>query len=244
MKATDITFSYDEANQNPKGLSFKLNFKGTSIPVRLPNILAKHQIYSALAAAAIGTQFDINLVEIGLALENFVSPCGRMNLVKGIKETHIIDDTYNSSPTSVAAAIDALNELHASSENFSRKIVVLGDMLELGEESGAKHKDVAKKFLAIKGNLFFAVGERMQSAVNELEKNNFPESAIFHFENPMEAGRKLQEIMQKGDLILVKGSQGMRMEKVVEEVMADPQNAESLLCRQSQHWREIPWRKV
>ena len=244
MKATDVNFSYDESSSDPKGLSFKLNFKGTSIPVRLSNILARHQIYAALAAAAVGTQFGINLVEIGQALDNFTPPCGRMNLLRGIKETYIIDDTYNSSPTSAAAALDTLQELHASSENFSRKIAVLGDMLELGEGSPEKHADLGKKFLAIKGDLFFAVGERMRIAVSELEKNNFPSNSTFFFENPMEAGRKLQEVMQKGDLILVKGSQGMRMEKVVEEVMADPQNVEKLLCRQSQHWREIPWKKV
>lgn len=244
MKATDVNFSYDENSLDPKGLSFKLNFKGTSIPVRLSNILARHQIYAALAAAAVGTQFGINLVEIGQTLENFSPPYGRMNLLRGIKDTCIIDDTYNSSPTSAAAAMDTLQELHASSENFSRKIVVLGDMLELGSETEEKHKDIANKFLTIKGDLFFAVGERMRVAVSELEKNNFPSDSMFFFENPMEAGRKLQAVMQKGDLILVKGSQGMRMEKVVEEVMADPQNVEKLLCRQSEHWKEIPWKKV
>lgn len=244
MKATDVNFSYDENSSDPKGLSFKLNFKGTSIPVRLSNILARHQIYAALAAAAVGTQFGINLVEIGQALENFAPPCGRMNLLRGIKDTCIIDDTYNSSPTSVSAALDTLQELHASSENFTRKIAVLGDMLELGEGSPEKHADLGKKFLEIKGDLIFAVGERMQAAVSELEKGGFPKERIYHFENPMEAGKKLQAVMQKGDLILVKGSQGMRMEKVVEEVMADPQNLEKLLCRQSQHWREIPWKKV
>jgi len=240
MRATDIAFNYANKEQTDLvGLSFKLNYKGTSIPVRLNNILAKHQIYSALAGAAIGINFGINLVEVGAALESFSFPYGRMNLIAGIKSTCIIDDTYNSSPTSAAAALEALAEIKAA-----RKIAVLGDMLELGEESEEKHKLIGKKFAEIKGDIFFAVGERMKKAGEELAKNNFPEKNIFYFASSMAAGKKLQEIMQTRDLILVKGSQGMRMEMVVEEVMAAPQEAEKLLCRQSKSWKETPWKAV
>ncbi|MDZ4385494.1 MAG: Mur ligase family protein, partial [Candidatus Moranbacteria bacterium] len=245
MRATDISFSYaDDYDEILKGLSFKLNYKGTTIPVRLNNVLARHQIYSALAATAVGTGFGINLVEAGAALENFSLPYGRMNLIVGIKNSSIIDDTYNSSPTSALAALDALGEIAASGGKYFRKIAVLGDMLELGGESAEKHGIVGRKFLEIKGDLFFAVGKRMQSAVDELRKNGFPQENIYHFESPVEAGEKVREIIQEGDLVLVKGSQGMRMEKVVEAIMADPAEAEKLLCRQSQHWREIPWKSV
>ncbi|MFA7208851.1 MAG: Mur ligase family protein [Parcubacteria group bacterium] len=245
MRATDISFSYaDDYSGALKGLSFKLNYKGTTIPLRLNNILARHQIYSALAAVAVGTGFGINLVEAGAALENFSLPCGRMNLITGIKNSLIIDDTYNSSPTSALAALDALGEIAASGGKYSRKIAVLGDMLELGEESVEKHGIVGRKFLEIKGDLFFAVGKRMRAAVDELRGNGFSQENIFHFENQVEAGEKLREIIQEGDLVLVKGSQGMRMEKVVEAIMADPGEAGKLLCRQSQHWREIPWKSA
>lgn len=238
MQATDPAFVYSEENNNLekrelKGLSFKLNYKGTTIPVRLNNVLAKHHIYSALIAAAVGTSMGLNLVEVGAALENFSSPCGRMNLIEGIKNSLIIDDTYNSSPTSALAALDVLGEIEAK-----RKIVVLGDMLELGTETEKEHRHLAKKFLEIKGDIFFAVGERMQFAVDELSKHNFSKENIYSFNNSPEAGRKLQEVMASGDLILVKGSQGMRMEKVVEEVMAKPQKADELLCRQNEDWKK------
>jgi len=137
------------------------------------------------------------------------------------------------------AALDVMGEIKAA-----RKIAVMGDMLELGGQTEKGHREVAKKFLEIKGNIFFAVGTRMQFAVSELEKNNFYKENIFSFSNPMDAGRKLQEIMQADDLILVKGSQGMRMEKVVEEVMAQPQKADELLCRQSDEWKAIPFKEV
>jgi UDP-N-acetylmuramoyl-tripeptide--D-alanyl-D-alanine ligase len=241
--ATDIAYNYSGGtNDNMreiKGLSFKLNYKGTSIPVRLNNILAKHNIYAALSAVAIGISFKLNLVEIAGALENFSMPLGRMNLLSGIKNTSIIDDTYNSSPIATISALDVMKNIEAP-----RKIVVLGDMLELGEETEFGHRNVAKKFLEIENGIFFAVGERMRFAVEELKKHSIDPKRVFVFSDPISAGKKLQEIIQSGDLILAKGSQGMRMEKVVEEIMAEPQLAEKLLCRQSEIWKNIPWNKV
>lgn len=241
--ATDIMYNYSFGESSDtkeiKGISFKLNYKGTSIPVRLNNILAKHNIYAALSAIAIGLAFKLNLVEIARALENFSMPTGRMNLISGIKNTSIIDDTYNSSPVSAISALEVLKNIRAP-----RKIAVMGDMLELGEEMESGHKSVAKKFLEIENGIFFAVGERMQFAVEELKKHNIIPERLFVFSDPMSAGKKLQEMIQPGDLILVKGSQGMRMEKVVEEIMAEPQKSDELLCRQSAVWKSIPWKKV
>ncbi len=240
MQATDLAFVYSgEAGAEIKGMSFKLNYKGTSIPVRLNNILARHQIYPALFAAAIGTWLGLNLVEIGAALENFSPPCGRMNLIAGIKKTSIIDDTYNASPVSAQAALETLGEIAAP-----RKIAVLGDMLELSGETESGHRNVARKFLEIKGDLFLTVGKRMRFAVEELLKNNFNKNNIFSFSNPMDAGKKLQEIIRERDLILVKGSQSMRMEKIVEEIMAQPQKAGELLCRQNPEWKKKPFKEV
>jgi UDP-N-acetylmuramoyl-tripeptide--D-alanyl-D-alanine ligase len=240
MQATDPAFVYaGETEPEIKGMSFKLNYRGTSIPVRLNNILARHQIYPALFAAAIGTWFGLNLVEIGAALENFYPPCGRMNLIPGIKNTSIIDDTYNASPASALAALETLGEISAP-----RKIAVLGDMLELGGETESGHRKIARKFLEIKGDIIFLVGKRMQFAAQELAKNNFEKSNIFNFSDPIQAGRKLQEIIRESDLILIKGSQGMRMEKIVEEIMVHPQKAPELLCRQNSQWKEKPFREV
>lgn len=243
IQAMDVFYNYGEENQlagkEIRGLSFKLNYKGTTLPVRLNNILARHNIYAALAAVAAGINFKLNLVEIAKALENFCLPQGRMSLVSSIKNAFIIDDTYNSSPVSALAALEVLRDIQAT-----RKIVVMGDMLELGKESETGHRAVAKKFLETHSNIFMAVGKRMQWAVEELKKHNISPERLFVFADPMSAGRKLQEIIQEGDLILIKGSQGMRMEKVVEEIMEEPQKAEKYLCRQSADWKERPWKEV
>lgn len=239
IRSTGVDFNFDEGTHKVKGLSFKLNYKGTSLPVRLNNVLAHHQIYAALAAAAVGVEFGMNLVEISQALEKFSSPTGRMNLISGIKNSSIIDDTYNSSPTSAKAALAVLGIIPAP-----RKIAVLGDMLELGEDSENLHKNLSKEVLSSGAKIFFAVGKRMQFAVQALEKMNFPEKNIHTFDNSVDAGKKLQEIIQEGDLILVKGSQGIRMEKIVEEVMANPEEFGHLLCRQSEKWKEMPVKEV
>jgi len=117
-------------------------------------------------------------------------------------------------------------------------------MLELGDEEISGHRSVIKKFSEIENGIMLAVGERMCLAAQELVKKNINPERIYQFGDPMSAGRKLQEIIQQGDLILIKGSQGMRMEKIVEEVMAEPQKAEQLLCRQNKVWRETLWKQV
>lgn len=236
VRASDVDFNY--TNGKIEGLSFKLNYEGKFIPVRLNYILAKHQIYSVLAAVEAGNYFKINLVDAVTSLENYLAPPGRTNLIKGIKNSFIIDDTYNSSPASAVAALEVLKELRSI-----RKIVVLGDMLELGKYMEKGHREVGHKVFEIGTDLFFAVGERMEAAVKEVQDLGYPLQNIFYFENPVLAGKKLQQIIKEGDLILVKGSQGMRMEKIVEEVMADPQKAEDFLCRQSGEWRKKPFVK-
>lgn len=238
LRATDVAFNYSESGEI-QGLSFKLNFRGTSIPVRLNNILAKHQIYSALIAAAVAEELGMNLVEIASQLSDFLPPLGRLNLVAGIKRTYLIDDTYNASPDSTLAALDVLREIKAD-----RKIVVLGDMLELGQDSEKSHRQVGRKIFDIKADLVFFLGTRMQFAEEELKKHAIDSVRVFYFENHTDLGRKLQSEMREGDLVLIKGSQSMRMEKIVEEVMANPPAAEKLLCRQELEWKKKEFKLV
>ena len=235
VRATDVFLN----DREMAGLSFKLSYKGATMPMRLNNALAKENVYAALSGIAVGIGMGMNLVEIGTNLENFSLPPGRLNLISGIKNSWIIDDTYNASFKSCEAAFSLLSQLGQE----RRKIVVLGDMLELGTQTEEAHRALAGKFLESKGAVFISVGTRMQLAVEELRKQNFS-GEIYTFRDPQEAGKKLQSILRFGDLVLVKGSQGMRMEKVVEEIMAEPEKAEKLLCRQNKKWKNIPWKEV
>ncbi|EKE25434.1 MAG: hypothetical protein ACD_5C00162G0002 [uncultured bacterium] len=234
--ASGIIYNYEK--DIPIGISFKLNYDGKNIPIRLRNILAAHQVYAALAAVSAGIIFKMNLVEIASALELLRSPAGRMNLLEGSKDSFVIDDTYNASPVSTIAALDVLGELKAK-----RKIAVLGDMLELGNQSEHGHRDVARKIFSTKVDMFIAVGSRMKRAVEELVSLGFPGSNVMHFDDPEQASEKIAKMIVSGDFILVKGSQGMRMEKIVEKLLKNTSDAENLLCRQSREWRRKPFKK-
>lgn len=236
VNASHVVYNYQE--EQPEGISFKLNYDGKNIPIRLRHILAGHYVYPALAGIASGIIFKINLVDIASALESFRAPSGRMNLIEGINGSFVIDDTYNASPMSTLAALNVLGELKAK-----RKIAVLGDMLELGDKEEFGHREVGKEVLASKVDVFIAVGKRMKSAVAELVAQGYSPSNILQFDDPESAGNKVQEILRAGDFVLVKGSQGMRMEKVVEKIIANQGEMKNLLCRQSKEWRKKPFVK-
>jgi UDP-N-acetylmuramoyl-tripeptide--D-alanyl-D-alanine ligase len=214
-----------------KGLSFKLMYQGSSIPVFLPSVLGEHQVYSALAAAAVGLALGVNGADISAALKNYKSPPGRMNLIPGIKHTSIIDDTYNSSPMAARAALSVLKKINVS----GRKIAVFGDMLELGEFTESGHREVGE---AVPGaaDILVTVGDKAGFIGDEAAKRGLPSDKIHGFDNTYEAGKYIQETLRQGDIILVKGSQGARMERVVKELMSEPLQAKELLIRQGEEW--------
>lgn len=232
ISATDIQFNYDESKCKIKGLSFKLNHEGNFVPIRLHHIIAKHHLYAILAAVAVGKYFKINLVDIAKSLENLKPPKGRMTPVEGIRSSLIVDDTYNSSPVSSSAALETVEKMRAS-----RRIAVLGDMMELGEASEDGHVNVIEDALHRNFDVVVLVGKRMKKAAERISVQEISNKKIIYFNNPDEAGIKIREIIRDKDLILVKGSQAMRMEKVIERLMNNPKNARDLLCRQSKVWK-------
>ncbi|MFH1207360.1 MAG: UDP-N-acetylmuramoyl-tripeptide--D-alanyl-D-alanine ligase [Patescibacteria group bacterium] len=214
-----------------KGLSFKIMYQGSIVPVFLPSVLGEHQVYIALAAAAAGLSFGMNLADVSAALKNYASPPGRMRLLAGIKHTSIIDDSYNSSPMAVKAALKVLDKLKVS----GRKFVVLGDMLELGQYTEAGHQEVGEAVAPV-ADVLVTVGNRARIIASTARTAGLPEEGVFEFGNVIEAGKFIQERIKTGDIILVKGSQGARTEKIVKELMAEPQKASELLVRQGPEW--------
>ena len=232
VRATEAVLSGQGADL--KGMSFKLLYQGNAVPVFLPGVLGNHQIYAALAAAAVGIYYKLNLIDIIEALKNYQSPRGRMNLIKGIKDSLIIDDTYNASPDATIAALETLSKIRLSEE--SRKFAVLSDMLELGEYTEEGHYNVGKRAAELRIDYLVTVGERAKNIAKGALENGLSEDQIFSFSNTEEAGKFLQEKLGESDLLLVKGSQGMRMEKVVKELMTEPLKACDLLVRQDPEW--------
>ena len=219
-----------------KGLTFKMNYRGTSLPVRLPKITAKHQVPATLAAAAVGIALRVNPIDIVDALTNFEPLPGRMRLLPGKHGSILLDDTYNASPSSTMAALTTLTELRAN-----HTLVVLGDMLELGDASVAKHCELTPLVMAGNIDRIILVGQHMKHLHDELIRQGFDIGNMAWFERSDEAAVFVEQSIREGDLVFVKGSRGMRMEWISEKLLFDPTEAPYFLCCQSAEWKQRPF---
>ncbi len=215
----------------PAGLAFKLHHNEKDLEVKIPGVIGNHQIYPVLAALAVGEKLGLNMVEMIDSFVNYLPPAGRLRLIEGIKGTMILDDTYNASPAAMSAGLIALE----SFKTEGRKIAVMGDMLQLGGMTVEAHKKIgyqAAEFC----DLVITVGLRAKFIDSALLEKKYSIKKIKHFDDSIEAGKFLQDHLKKGDVIFVKGSQAVRMEKVVEEVMLHPELKDKLLVRQEKEW--------
>lgn len=235
LQAQDIVYNFTKEGYDLSGINFKLNYNGSVVPVNMKNVMAETAIYAALAATAVALYFDFNLVEISNALSDFSLPKGRMNFLPGIKHTFIIDDTYNSSPEAALLAINVLKRVKVDST--ANKYAILGDMLEIGGYTEEGHRLVGKMVAESKIDQLIAVGERARDFIRGAKEAGMEDDYIFYFDKPEEAGRFLQNRIKAGDILLIKGSQGARMEKVVKELMAEPEKAAELIVRQEKEWK-------
>lgn len=208
-----ITSFENVSNGEPTGVVFKLEYGGSFVPIKINGAFGKGQAYAAAAAAGVGLIFGMNLVKIAEALiENYQAPVRRMNFISGVKETFIIDDSYNASPLSMRAALETLRGLKAK-----RKIAVLGDMLELGRFSLEAHEEIGK-FVAGIVDLLITVGPRAKFIASAANKAGLTKENIFSFLIAEEAKKEVQSKIKKGDLILIKGSRAIKLDQVVEEI--------------------------
>lgn len=214
----------------PIGVSFKLESQGSYVPVKIENVFGRGQALALAAAACVGLLKDINLVKISESLALYPGNPGRSRLISGIKDSYIIDDTYNASPLSVASALEVLRDLNAP-----RKIAVLGDMAELGKYSTYAHEEVGK-MLPRTADVLVTVGAKARFIAEGARQSGFPNKDIYEFDDSDEAKVQVQNLIHSNDVILVKGSQSARMEKIVLEIMANPQDAGKLLVRQYGKW--------
>lgn len=202
------------------GTNFKINYKGSIVPVWLKNLFGKEHIYAALAGVAVGEISELNLVEISSALKSYHGFQGRMKLIDGIKNTLVLDDSESAMPLSMAESLDVLKRIETdvlSNGSQGRKIAVLGDMIGVGKYTIEAHETIGEK---VKGSadMLFTVGPRAKFYAEGAKTRGFAEDKIFSFNEAGEAGLALQKEMKEGDLILVDGSREIQMKKIVEEI--------------------------
>ncbi len=234
FQATDVKTIKEDGGEWPTGLAFKVNYNGNSVPVFLPGCISVTEIYAALAALAVGSIYGINLVEGGAALRKLKPLPGHLRPLAGIKRTLIIDDTYNSSPEAAKAAIVALSKIEVKSG--AERYAVLGDMLELGSETEGAHREIGFAVAEHGIDFLITVGEAAKFTAQAAREAGLAEHRVASFSDSAAAGKFLQEKLSEGDVVLIKGSQGMRMEKAVKEVMEEPLQAPELLVRQTEEW--------
>jgi len=219
----------------PAGLVFRVDMDGHSLPVNIEGVFGRNHAYAALASLALSFGLKLNMLDAIDSLKNYDFAPGRMCLLKGAHGTLLIDDTYNSSPHACQSALQTLKEIKTPAGIMGRKIAVLGDMLELGKHTEEAHRNMGK---VAKENvdILVVVGPRAKFIKEGALEAGMNAESIFEFATALEAGDFLKTFIQKGDSILIKGSQGMRMERAVEAILLDQNNKKSLLVRQSKEW--------
>lgn len=216
----------------PVGMSGTIAVGEVSAPLEVVGCAGQHAFLPAIAAAAVCHALGMELPEVLAGLAGYQTPAGRMRLLPGIKHSLVVDDTYNSSPAAVAAALETLGEIKPT-----RAIAVLGDMLELGRMSVDAHRKAGAEAAAV-CDLLVTVGFRARDIVQGALDAGMADKNILQYEDSGKAGAELKNMVMEGDCVLVKGSQSVRMERVVEELMQEPERAGELLVRQDKEWKK------
>ncbi len=216
----------------PAGVQFTVSHFAEAVTVRVRGVVGVQSVYTLTGALAVGMQCGISLEDAATALSEHNPAPGRMCVIPGIKGTVIIDDTYNASPIATEQALVTLKEI----KHAKRRIAVLGDMLELGRFSAREHERIGQ-VAASCVDVLFTIGIRARKIAEGALEYGLPETQIFQYEDATQAARELQVFLKPGDVILVKASQGIRAERIVEEVMREPERAGELLVRQDEAWK-------
>lgn len=228
-------YYFSSTHGSAVSLSFSCSFLNQSTNIELHNVVGKQTIYAALAALSVACALEIPLTQAAGDLQGYVGPKGRMRVMTGIKRTLIIDDTYNSSPLAAREALSVIRSFCI--DESARRIAVLGDMLELGSYTENEHRNIGAYCEACSIDVLITVGPAAKWIADGATEAGIDKTRVVRFDTAGEVGDMLRNALRSGDIILVKGSQGMRLEKIVKEIMAEPECANELLVRQGKEWR-------
>lgn len=205
-------FEHKIIDDIPVGISFKIEYNGNFVPVRMQNIYGKTHAYAVSAGFAVGLVFGGNLVSLSESVAAYKPADGRMRLLPGLKNSLVLDDSYNASPPSMRAALDVLKTLPAA-----RKIAVLGDMLEIGKYAVPAHEAIGDEVAKI-ADLLVTVGLRGKLIADAAVRSRMPKKNVISFDNATDAENAVFSLLKEGDLVLVKASHGIHLEQVVKAI--------------------------
>jgi UDP-N-acetylmuramoyl-tripeptide--D-alanyl-D-alanine ligase len=206
-RATNNTLYPTQITTSDTGSYFKVN--GHDEEYFLP-VLGTHNIMNALSAMLMATHFSIPFSALNDGFRKLKLTNMRMELVEGANGEKIINDAYNASPTSMKAALDLVSQL----PGYEQKIVVLGDMLELGPQEEEFHYEIGKSLNPEKINYIFTYGPLANHIANGA-KEVLPADHVFTFSEKTSLIDQLKKCTNERTLVLVKASRGMKLEEVV-----------------------------
>jgi UDP-N-acetylmuramoyl-tripeptide--D-alanyl-D-alanine ligase len=207
---------------------------GRPLEVHLPHIVAPHQLVHVAAALAGVSALGNDIEQAAACLGKLTPPRGRLQLITGRAGSNLLDDSYDATPESMLAALEALAALPLSDTSRSqgrrgRRIAILGDIEHLGAYAVSWHSRIGEQ-AASSANIVIAVGENMRTAGAAALRAGAAD--VHHFPDSRSVGEWLGEYVREGDLILVCGSRTMRMERVVNQLLADPARHDKQPLRQ------------
>jgi UDP-N-acetylmuramoyl-tripeptide--D-alanyl-D-alanine ligase len=215
-----------------KGMKAALSVSGKKHELTISGAIGRSQVFAPAAAVATGLALGLNVADILSGLTTYVPPPGRARIFKGKKGMLLIDDTYNSSPAAVEEILRSL----AFVPHTGRTVAVLGDMLELGRYSVAEHARVGHIATEVV-DVLVTVGLRARAIADAARRDGMAESSIYEFPTSLEAAAALEDILGEGDCVLVKGSQSIRMERIMRPFLAEYTDSKDLV-RQEEEWQK------
>lgn len=212
------------------GQNIKINFGSNSVPFMITGALGVQHVYPVLASLVVAKDLGINVLDVLQSFNTYKVPVGRMNVLSGIQDITLIDDTYNSSPIAAQLALEALGHIKGDT-----KIAILGDMAELGKYSTTEHKKLAHILLENKISHLITLGQQAEIIADEAHEIGIKYvcPALSH----KNAADKVLEWAKGNTVVLIKGSQSARMEKITYELLEDKARAKSVLVRQDKVWK-------
>lgn len=239
-RARVLTFGFDPSadvrvihwESDWDGSRLVLRHGGQEFEGRL-KLLGRHSAYIAAAAVAVAITYGIPPDEAFDALASMEPVEGRLRPLEGVRDTRLLDDTYNATPASALAALDTLAALPAG-----RRLAVLGYMNELGDFEEEAHRQVGRRAAEVLDYLIIK-DERTRPIAVAAEEAGLPAQAIFVGNTDAEIIAHLRRILRPGDAVLLKGGIEARLENVVRELMARPEEAPAKLVRQNRAWQSI-----
>lgn len=198
---------------HPSGISFTMNRYRDQFSVQL---LGRHNVLNILAAIAAADCFQLNQQDILSGLIHLEVTGMRMERIPAPKGFLIINDAWNASPVSMKAAIETVSNL----DGFNKKVLVLGDMLELGDKENDFHEEIAKSMDLSKIHSVFTFGN-LSRIISDALRNSKIEGTVKHFTSKEDLVFECKQLLNKNDVILVKGSRGLKLEDICDSLKND-----------------------